>query len=137
MAVALPVIQVAAAVIGAGAAVKGAVDAKKAGKENAARAKAEAEEQARRTRIEQQKTEALARARAAASGSQGGSVDAYLSGLQSEHQKELQWIAKAGSMQESAARTAGKNAASAQWGNAAGYLGTAATTVASQKSWWS
>ena len=137
MAVALPAIAAVSGVIGAGVAVKGAVDAKKAGKENAARAKAEAEEQARRTRIEQQKTEALARARAAASGSQGGSVDAYLAGLQDEHQKGLQWISKAGGMQASAAKTAGKNAASAQWGNAAGYLGTAATTAASQKSWWS
>lgn len=137
MAVAIPFVQVAAAVIGAGAAVKGAVDAKKAGKENAARAKAEAEEQARRTRIDQQKTEALARARAAASGSQGGSVDAYLAGLQDEHQKELQWIGKAGGMQASAAKTAGNNAASAQWGSALSYLGQAGSTAASQKSWWS
>ncbi len=136
MAVAIPFVQVAAAVIGAGAAIKGGMDAKKAGKENAARAKAEAEEQARRTRIDQQKTEALARARAAASGSQGGSVDAYLAGLQDEHQKELQWIGKAGGMQASAANTAGKNAASAQWGNALGYLGQAGSTAASQKSWW-
>lgn len=137
MAAAMPVISVVASVVGAGIAVKGAMDAKKAGKENAARAKAEAEEQARRTRIEQQKTEALARARAAAGGSQGGSVDAYLSGLQSEHQKELQWIAKAGGMRESAEKTAGKNAAAAQWGNAFGYLGQAGATAASQKSWWS
>lgn len=136
MAVAIPVISVVASVVGAGAAVKGAMDANKAGKENAARAKAEAEEQARRTRIDQQKTEALARARAAASGSQGGSVDAYLAGLQDEHMKELQWIGKAGSMQESSAKTAGKSAASAQWGNAFGYLGQAGATAASQKSWW-
>lgn len=137
MAAAIPVISVVASVVGAGTAVKGAMDAKKAGKENAARAKAEAEEQARRTRIEQQKIEALARARAAASGSQGGSVDAYLAGLQDEHQKELQWIAKAGGMQESAEKTAGKNAASAQWASAAGYAGQAGATAASQKSWWS
>lgn len=136
MAAAIPVISVVASVVGAGAAVKGAMDANKAGKENAARAKAEAEEQARRTRIDQQKTEALARARAAASGSQGGSVDAYLAGLQDEHMKELQWIGKAGSMQESSAKTAGKSAASAQWGNAFGYLGQAGATAASQKSWW-
>ena len=137
MAAALPAIAAISGVIGAGVSVKGAVDARKAGKENAARAKAEAEEQARRTRIEQQKTEALARARAAASGSQGGSVDAYLAGLQDEHQKELQWISKAGGMQASAAKTAGNNAASASWASAAGYLGTAATTAASEKSWWS
>ncbi len=136
MAAAIPVISVVGSIIGAGSAVMGAMDAKKAGKENAARAKAEAEEQARRTRIDQQKTEALARARAAASGSQGGSVDAYLTGLQDEHQKELQWIGKAGGMQASAANTAGKNAASAQWGNALSYLGQAGSTAASQKSWW-
>lgn len=137
MAAAVPVIQVAAAVIGAGAAVKGAVDAKKAGKENAARIKAETEEQARRTRIEQQKTEALARARAAASGAQGGSVDVFLAGMQDQHAKELQWLGKSGSMNASAAKQQGKTGFASGIGTAVEYAGSAASTAAAQKSWWS
>lgn len=137
MAVAIPFVQVAAAVIGAGAAVKGAVDAKKAGKENAARIKAESEEQARRTRIDQQKTEALARARAAASGAQGGSVDMYLSNMQNEHAKELQWLGKSAGMNASSAIKQGNTGFASGLGTAAGYAGQAASTAASQKSWWS
>lgn len=137
MAVAVPVIQVAAAVIGAGAAIKGAVDAKKAGKENAARIKAETEEQARRTRIEQQKTEALARARAAASGAQGGSVDVFLAGMQDQHAKELQWLGKASGMNQSSAIKQGQAGFASNMGTAVQYAGSAAQTAASQKSWWS
>lgn len=137
MAVAVPVIQIGAAIIGAAAAAKGAIDAKKAGKENAARVKAESEEQVRRTRIEQQKTEALARARAAASGAQGGSVDVYMAGLQSEHQKELQWLGKSASMNASSAIQQGNTGFASGLGTAAGYAGTALSTAAAQKSWWS
>lgn len=136
MAVAVPAIQIGAAIIGAAAATKTAIDAKKAGKENAARIKAESDEQARRTRIDQQKTEALARARAAASGAQGGSVDVYLAGLQDEHAKELQWLGKSANMNASSAIKQGNTGFASGMGTAAGYAGTAVSTAAAQKSWW-
>lgn len=135
MGAAIPVIQVVAAVVGAGAAAYSAKKQKDAAAQAADNAKKEAEELARKTQIQQKQTESLARAKAAASGAQGGSVDAYLSDMEAQHKKELQWIAKAGSSQASALTTGGSAAAAGSYGSAASSLSSAAASVPS--SWWS
>lgn len=91
---------------------------------NAERAEAEAEESARRLQRQQDANQSLARARSAASGVVGGSIDDYLSGMEAEDARQLDWMRKSGKSQSDIIRAEGDLAVdrgkSAAWSTAIG-----------------
>lgn len=110
MAAALPWIGTALAAGGAVMQANAASNARQAARENAKRAQAEAAEEARRLSLQQKETEARTRAAIAASGTGMGSESqlSYLDKMKREHEKELAWVMKAGSMRARSETTSGK-----------------------------
>ena len=91
------------ALIGAGAQfyssmqqAEAAEEGERIAEKNAQRAELETEEQARRLKAQQEKNQSLARARAAASGAGGESIDTYLEDMEDEDYRQLDWLRRSG-----------------------------------------
>ena len=79
---------------------RAAAAAEDLGIQNAAAAESELQESMRRTKMEQSSTEATARARAAASGIVGGSMTDAITGMITEHGRQLNWMKRSGESQQ-------------------------------------
>ena len=86
----------------------------------------ETQEEARRLEREQSKTEALARAKAAATGAGGESLDLYLEDMETQHNKELNWLKFSGASRNKIMGQEAEMAYTAGWGNVIGSAGSAA-----------
>lgn len=78
---------------------------------NAASAEAEAAESKRRTQQQQVASEAGARAKAAASGTVGGSMQDSIAAMMSEHGRQLDWMDRSSKSQQDIILAGGKDAA--------------------------
>lgn len=117
---------------------KAAEEAEDIADANARREAMEAEEMAQRAEKDAAREEALARARAAASGVEGESQDLYLKDLTQTNRRDIDWIRSSGASQAALTRREGRTAASTvrREGVAAGIagLGQAANAAGS---WYS
>lgn len=108
--------------------------AKRTAKANAELARLETEEEIRRTRKMQQREEALARAKAAASGvSEGGSMSSYIKEMEQENSRQLEWMRKAGRSRSSVIKEEGDAAWKSSLASAAGSF---ASAVGAGYDWW-
>ena len=87
-----------------------AAEAERIGRQNAAAVEAETQERLRVTELEQASTEASARARAAASGVVGGSLEDSITTMATEHGRQLAWMKVSGASQARAEVTKGQYA---------------------------
>lgn len=121
--------------LGAGLSIYGAYEQYQSGKEgrkiaqaNAANILAESEESARRVKKDQEQILAETKARAAASGVQGGgTVDIYLSEMRKNFDLEQDWIKKSGESRSAIAKAGGaqqeRMAKVSAWGTISSGLG--------------
>ena len=129
LAPALPYITAGAAVAGAGATVKGAVDAR-AARKDAARAEAAATAERERVMLEEnRRREATSRAKAAAAGIGGLSTDMYLKSLEETGAEDVAWLKRVGASRYSARLAEGQSAYSQALSGAFGSLGTASKAI--------
>ena len=97
---------------------RAAAEAERLARENAAAIEAETREEARRLALQQKQLEGTSRARAAASGiTSSGSFGDYMSFLEQENQRQLEWLNESGQRRADIARRGGYlDAASARTG---------------------
>ena len=86
---------------------KQAAEAEDIAEDNARRQSAEAEEMAQRAENEAAREESLSRARAAASGATGESMDLYQEDLAKTNQREIDWIRRSGASRADAIKQEG------------------------------
>lgn len=136
---------IASATIAAGAAAqqyragqKAAKSAKSIAAQNADRAKMESAEAARRLKGQQEANMSEARARAAASGIQGGgSQGQFLDTMESGYKKELDWLKKSGASAEAIELRKGELAAGSASSSAmAGAIGSISSGTQSTFQWY-
>jgi hypothetical protein len=126
---------------------RAAIAAEDLGRQNAAAAESELQETMRRTKRDQSAKEGTARARAAASGIKGGSMTDAITGLITEHGRQLDWMKRSGKAQQeiilaggAGAAAVGRSAASATRAKGtAGLLKDTGDVYSSgkQAGWWS
>jgi len=87
-----------------------AAEAERIGRQNAAAIEAETQERLRVTELEQASTEATAKARAAASGVVGGSLEDSITTMKTEHGRQLEWMKVSGASYARSAITGGQYA---------------------------
>jgi len=85
-----------------------AAEAERIGRQNAAAVEAETQERLRVTQLEQASTEASAKARAAASGVVGGSLESSIETMSTEHGRQLEWMKVSGASYARSAITGGQ-----------------------------
>jgi hypothetical protein len=90
-----------------------AAEAERIGRQNAAASEAETQERLRVTELEQASTEASAKARAAASGVVGGSLESSITTMATEHGRQLAWMKVSGASEARSALTKGQYAGAA------------------------
>ena len=130
MANAAPAIMAITAVIGAGTAAYSAKqqfdaadDAEKIAKKNAELSELETEEEARRLERSQERVSDLAKAKAAASGVGGETVDLYLADIEDTQAEELNWLKRTGARRADILRDEGEIAKSQGRAGAFGSIG--------------
>jgi len=100
------------AAISAGSQILGGYGAKKAAKQNAKNSWEQTKEDLRRLEIRQEETEQLTNARIGASGvvANSGTPEAYTDDMALEHDRQSEWLLKAGRMRRDEIRAGGQAA---------------------------
>ena len=130
--VAIPVLEAVAVGLGIFQTVNSIHTAKKTEKAVAAAVTAQTKsnaEQEKRLAAEQARQEALARAKAAASGLSGSSVDLYLNALSKVNDEEMDWLKQVGATKVAKISTEGSLAYNQALSNVFGAASNTATTA--------